>query len=264
VAKKRKIAGPGRLGSIKAAKRTLAKKGGDKRVRTIPAENEITCRFLTEPMEFHGYYEHWNQAGERYDPCIEGDCEYCASGVRRTFRYLGNAYVVDDSAVKAVKMPKTVFEQLMARYMKDGTIMDRDFELSRTGSGRDDTVYMVSPDSPRKVKLSRFTLLDLDEVLQSMVDDMDEADDDEDDEPKRKSKKSKSKREEKSPWDDDDEDDEEEEDEDEDERPRRTSASSKKRTVKKSAPKRVVKKTTARKTGSVKRAGSKKVTKRFR
>jgi hypothetical protein len=130
---KRKIAGPGRLGSIKAAKKTLQKRGGDQRVRIIPAEGDITVRFLAEPEEFHGFYEHWNQTGEKYEPCVEGDCEFCSAGVRRSFRYLANAYVVDDSAVKAVKLPKSIFEILMARYIKEGTIMDRDWELSRSG-----------------------------------------------------------------------------------------------------------------------------------
>lgn len=267
--KKRKIAGPGRLGSIKAAKKTLARKGGDGRIRTIPAENDITVRFLTEPEEFHGFYEHWSQSGETYVPCVEGDCPFCDAGVRKNFRYLANGYVVDDSAVKAVKLPKTVFEQLMARYMKDGTIMDRDFELSRTGSGRDDTVYMVSPESPHKMKLSRFKLLDLDEILESLLDEDDDDDDDEDERPARKKKSKASKRSSRSPWedddededeDDDDEDDDEDEDEDdedeEDERPRRSRKSASKSSSSKSSKKRPVKRTVTRTTSSKSKTGS--------
>ena len=205
----RTISGPGRLGSVKAVKRSL-KGGGQKNIKSIPKEDSLTVRFLDEPPEWHGYYEHF--VGKQYVPCTTDDCPGCDSDdpeeQKKMFRYLANAYVVDDQKVWAVKMPKSLVESLMAFYTKyKGTIMDRDYELSRTGSGQNDTRYMAIPESPSKLKLSRFEdkKLNLDDVLSSLVSDEDEEEDDDDDETPKKAKKSKPKStKDRDPWDDDD------------------------------------------------------------
>lgn len=202
---KRKIAG-GRIGSMKELEKSLKSKGNPN-VRVISAENSLTVRFLEDPEDWHGYHEHYYDGN--YMPCADG-CPACASDdpdeKRRTFKYLANAYVVDDQKVRAVKLPKSLVEILAAYKKKYGTLLDRDYELSRTGSGQNDTRYMGVPETPTKMKLSRFTPLDLSEVLQSMLGDDD--DDDDDDEPVAKKKK-KSKKSDPSPWQDDDEDDDE-------------------------------------------------------
>ena len=261
----RKVAGPGRLGSAKAVKKSL-KGGGQKGVKTIPTEDSLTVRFLDEPEDWHGYYEHWLKSGPV--PCTTDECEGCESDNeeerRKQFRYLANAYVVDDQKVWALKMPKSLVESLMNFHTKyKGTLLDRDYELSRTGSGKNDTKYMAAPDDKHPMKLSRFDSkkFDLDELLSQMVNGDDDDDDDEDETPRRKKSKSSSgpKKSRKKPWDDDeDEDDDppwdEDEDEDEDDEPVRRpkkSASKKsgsvKRPVKKSAAKRTtVKKTTVK------------------
>lgn len=201
---KRKIAG-GRIGSMKELEKTLKSKGNPN-VKIIPSEDSITTRFLDDPEDWHGYYEHYFEGN--YLPCADG-CEACDSDdpdeKRRTFRYLANAYVVDDQKVRAIKLPKSLVEILAAYKKKYGTLLDRDYELSRTGSGQNDTKYMAVPETPTKMKLSRFTKLDLDDILASLLGD---TDDDEDDEPTPKKKK-KSKKSEPSPWEDDDEDDDE-------------------------------------------------------
>lgn len=244
--KKRRIAGPGRLGSIANAKKSVKRKGGDSRIRTIAAEDSVTARFLQEPEDWHGFYEHW--INDAYVPCTEGDCDGCDAGIRKTFRYLANAYIVDDSKVCALKMPKTVVEQLLARYEKHGTVMDRDYELSRTGSGQTDTVYMVTPEPPQKMKLSRFDkdLIDLEEVLESLLDD-EAVDDDEDDKPKKKKTRN--------PWADDDDDDEGDEDDEDDEEDDDEEDDEPVRKVKKSAKKKVAPKKTVKK--SVKKSATK-------
>lgn len=214
----RKIAGPGRLGSISAAKKSV-KKSGNSLIRSIPNDDGITVRFLEEPSEWFGYYEYYDPSVKNFFPVVEG--EDIPEGATAQFRYLANAYVVDDSAVRAVKMPKSAVEMLIARYEKHGTVMDRDYELSRTGSGKNDTKYMVSPDSPSKMNLKRFELLDLTAILASLIDDEDDDDDDEDEAPV-KSRRSVPKRSRVVDEDDDyddDEDDEDDEDEDEDDEP---------------------------------------------
>jgi hypothetical protein len=244
--KKRRVAGPGRLGSIAAVKNS-AKAGGNKHVRNIASEKSLTVRFLEEPSEWFGFYQHFEKP-EGYFPCTGDDCRGClnpSDDGSKSFRYLANAYVVDDSKVMAVMMPKSLVEQLLAYYDKYDTILDRDYDLSKTGSGKEGTKYMASPDSPSKMKTSRFKLLDLDDVLESMIVG-DDDDDDDDDEPPRKKKSSsaskKSRRtsddEDDDPWDDDDDEDDEDE---EDERPRKKKASKSKPT-KKVTGKKVVKK----------------------
>lgn len=218
---RRKISGPGRLGSIREVKKSLKSKGG--KTRTIPSEDSITVRFLDEPEDFYGFYQHWFKDGPK--PCVEGDCAGCNDDNpdvrRKAFRYLANAYVIDDQKVQPVELPKSLVEQLVAYFEKKGTLLDRDYELSKTGSGMTDTKYMASPESPMKMNISRFKKLDLDKVLSSMLDDDDEDDEDdedEDDEPvtRRSSRSSKTttrrkiKEDDDNPWDDEDEEDEDE------------------------------------------------------
>lgn len=210
----RTIAGPGELGSIKAMKKSL-KKSGQANIKTIPGEDSLTVRFLEEPDKWHGYYEHWLSSGPI--PCTTDECEGCDSDDeeerRKSFRYLANAYIVDDQKVWALKMPKTLVEMLMAFYTRyKGTILDRDYELSRTGSGINSTKYMAVPDERSKMNLERFDKkkFDLHEVLSQMVNDAESDDDDddgdEDDVPrKKKSSKSKPKKRREDPWEDDDE-----------------------------------------------------------
>lgn len=245
----KKVAGPGRLGSAKAVKRSL-KKGGQANVKNIPGEDSLTVRFLDEPEDFHGYYEHW--VGGQPLPCTTDECAGCESDdpdeKRRSFRYLANAYVVDDQKVWALKLPKTIVEQLMAFYTKyKGTLLDRDYELSRTGSGQYDTKYMAAPDDRSPMNLARFERKkhDLAGLLSALVNgDLEDDEDDDDDEPVRKSKKSKSsasgkkkKPKRDDPWDDED---------DEPVRRPKKKKSAAKRPVKKSSAKRPVKKSSTK------------------
>lgn len=204
------LSGPGRLGSDAAMRKSL-KGGGDKFVKTIPGEGSLTVRFLDEPEDFVGYYEHW--IGGKPQPCVTDECEGCESDDekerRRNFRYLANCYVVDDQKVRAVKLPKTLVQQLMDYYDKaKGTLRDRDYDLTKRGSGQENTRYMASPDAPQKMKLERFDKkkLDLSAILQSMIDGEDPEGVEENDEPKKSKKKAKKdkpkKTKEKHPWDD--------------------------------------------------------------
>jgi hypothetical protein len=237
---KSKVSGPGKIGSMKAMKDSLKSKGNPN-IRNVPSEDSLTVRFLDEPEDWYGYYEHYVNGS--YQPCVSDDCEGCNSNdpneQRKNFRYLANGYVVDDQKVRAIKMPKSLVEQLVGYYEKKGTIMDRDYELSRTGSGQMDTKYMASPESPVAMKLSRFEKqkFDLADVLDSLIG---VADDDDEPEPKKKPKKKKDA----NPWADED-------DEPVKVKKKKSSAS----TVKKSktAPKKTVKKKSSGAKPAVKR-----------
>lgn len=195
-------------------KKSLKGKGG-KDIRIIPSEDSITVRFLEGTEDSYGYYEHYDKTNGFF-PCTEGEdgigCDSDDPEERRkSFRYLMNAYVVDDSKVRLVKLPQSLMEQLSKYEEKKGTLLDRDYELSRTGSGQFDTTYMASPDSPKKINLSRFKKLDPAKALFSVLGVGDEDEDDDDDEdylPRKKSKKVKSAKSRRgSAWGDDDDDD---------------------------------------------------------
>jgi hypothetical protein len=252
-----RVAGPGRLGNLKKVKDSLKSKASS--VKNVPSENSITVRFLENPEEWHGYYEHYSDE-DGYHPCVEGDCDSCQSDnpeiKRRAFRYLANGYVVDDQRVWPIKMPKSLVEQLVNYYEKKGTLLDRDYELSKSGSGKNNTKYMASPDAPSNMNLKRFEskMFDLDEVLEKMVD----GDEPEDDEPVSSKKKSKKSRrhevdddddDDDDPWEDDDDDDDDDDDEDDEPIRRKKKSSTKKPTAKRkvSSSKKPVKKTVSKK-----------------
>jgi hypothetical protein len=233
------------MGSAKAVRDSL-KGGSSANVKFIPSEDTITVRFLDEPEDFEGYYEHYVNGA--YQPCATDECDGCDSDdpeeQRKQFRYLANVYVVDDQKVWAVKLTKTIVEQLMDFYKAyKGTIRDRDYDLGRTGSGKNDTRYRAVPGDREKIDLSRFDKKkhNLADILDAMISGESEVDDDEEEEtPRRRSGKSKSapKRRPKddNPWDDDDEDDEEEDDDEPEvrRRPKKKTVGTK-RTAKKSS-----------------------------
>ena len=81
-----------KMGSVKAVKDSL-KKGGSSLntyIKNVPAEG-ITVRFLTEPEEWFGFYEYWNDESRNFTPMAVG--EILPDGAKASFRYL--ASVVD-------------------------------------------------------------------------------------------------------------------------------------------------------------------------
>lgn len=215
------IAG-GRIGTIKNLKKTLKSSGGGP-LSWIPKEG-ITVRFLTEPDDWFGFYEHYDETIRSSYPCIEGDCPGCSTDQRRTFRYVANVLDVENDVVKALLIPKSLANRLTARYERNDTLIDRDYELFKTGEGLD-TDYDLNPESPKKRALSKYELIDLGDALQQTWDaqwgETDEEDEDDEDETPRRRRRtatgtSKTRRRRKAD-DEDDEEDEDEEDEEDDE-----------------------------------------------
>lgn len=241
------LSGPGRAGSMKKLKKNL-ETGSGSFLRTIPGDDTLTVRFLEEPYEWFGYYEHW--VDDVPVVCVEDDCEGCNSPdqneQRRSYRYLTSAYVVDNSDVELLKLPKSLVDNLAEYADSYGTIMDRDYDLKKKGTGFN-TTYSAVPDSPTKMKLEKYKrkMKDPEEALMEMVENQpsDEDDDDEDEEPR----KTKGRR----VWDDDDDDD----DDEEDERPVRKVKSTKKKSPGKSSTSKSkpASKSTSKKTTSKKR-----------
>lgn len=244
MAKTLKLKG-GEVSSIKKLKASLKKSsGGSQYMTRVPENGSLTVRFLTEPDGIDGqnaWVETWMHYDENREPrnfpCVE-DCEYEADGGDKPRKcYLANVLDVDEGKVVPLQMPITLANVVLKKYEKFKTLLDRDYELTREGTGFD-TEYDATPETPRKMKLDRYNLIDLNEMLLNMLNgestDEDDDDDDEDEKPRKKSSKgglSKKKPIKRKARDEDEDDDEE--DDEEDEKPRR---------LKKSAPKKITKK----------------------
>lgn len=207
----------GKVTSIKRLKSDLKKGGGSQFLKRVPADDTLTVRFLTEPTEWVNFFEHYDPVRNFY-PCSD-DCPGCDEGDRPSQRYLANALDVEDTRVVPLVLPKTLAGSIIKKYEKYATLLDRDYELEREGTGFD-TTYDVTPEAPAKMNVSRFDLLDLWAILEGQLEMADKADGDDDAEdddipaakrgtPSRKPVKAKA------PVDDDDDDDDEDEDDDE-------------------------------------------------
>lgn len=171
-------------------------RGASGKVAYIP-EDPLLVRFLQEPNKWVEYFEHYNgpNSDPRYSPCVT-DCERCEDGNKAAKKYLANVLDVTKNAVVALKMPTSLVEQLLKFEGKYGTVIDRDYELSREGSGLD-TTYSAIPESPTRVSVSRYakSLFDLEDLLEQWVDEEDGDDEDEEEEEEpRTARKSASSR----------------------------------------------------------------------
>ena len=209
----------GKVRSIKGLKSDLKKGGGSQYLQRVPADDSITVRFLTEPTEWVNWFEHYDPVRKFY-PCSD-DCPGCDEGDRPSQRYLANALNVEDTRVIPLVLPKTLAASVIKKYEKYATLLDRDYELAREGSGLE-TTYDVTPESPSKMNVSRFDLIDLWDMLGKQLEMAEAEGDDEDDEEEEipAAKRGTPGRRKPAPVaDDDDEDDDDDDDEDEDEKP---------------------------------------------
>ena len=121
-----------KVGSISQLRSNLSK-GGGWIIQSIPKEDALLVRFLTEPDEWVGYEEVWDPSIRKFYPApqhLENRDE-----VNISFRYLGCVVDLSNDRVIALRMPRDLANRLVNRYDKYGTLMDRDYELSRYGEG---------------------------------------------------------------------------------------------------------------------------------
>lgn len=220
-------------------------------VRLTFKEGEArTVRFLHEPfnkrnpwVEYQEHYVPGSGGGNgAYVPCIE-DCRLDGD-IRAGKRWYVNVWDRDSKQVRLLKLTGAMIENLIIKYERRGTIMDRDYSITRTGEGTD-TKYHIEAEEKEAFDQRNVKLIDimgyLDQQAQSYYggvkgmkakassidDDEDEEDvedveDDEEDEdeeevaPRKKpvAKKATSRR---APVDEDEDDEEEDEPDEEDE-----------------------------------------------
>lgn len=211
-----------RYGSAKNARRSVKGGGGNGVLRRLKADEVLKVRFLQEPEDWEeGYYHYLNG---KFQWCNRTrKCDGCRSQDRARKIVLANAVDLEKGQVVIMQMPPTLADQVLKRYDKWETVMDRDYELSREGSGQNDTRYSVDYDPPKKRNLDRYELHDIAENILAEIGDDDE--DEDDDEEPRSTKGSRSKgkaaarrvRRQDEDDDEDDFDDDDTDDEDEDE-----------------------------------------------
>lgn len=216
-------------------------------MKSVPEDGSLTVRFMTEPDQWVMYYEHYD-AVRKFYPCSD-DCPGCDEGDRPSQKYAANVVDVDEGKVVPLKMTKTLAASVLKRFDKYKTLLDRDYELTRTGTGRD-TEYDSIPESPTKMNISRYEEIDLWALVEAQLpSEEDDDDDDDEEETPRARRKGGSTRATKTTRrkvvEDDDDDDDDDIDDDEDEKPRR-------RPVKKSASSTTRK--PVRKVGAAKKA----------
>jgi hypothetical protein len=142
--------------------------------------SERQIRILDEPENWEFYDRHWPDGGEKH-ACMGDGCPSCAAGDQPytdvVFMRVG---LVDPDSGKITRIylyepPKTVVKDLMKHYKRrGGTLTDRDYVISRTGSGRNDTRYTVINEAPKKrdpeIKKAEKDDVDIDVEFQGMWD----------------------------------------------------------------------------------------------
>ena len=131
-------------------------------VINVPADSTKVVRFLTEPDQWFAYQEYWDNERRRYIPVADG----VEPPVRPSQRFLAQVVDRETDQVIALKMPKDLTNRLVLRFDRYNTIMDRDYEIMRTGKGLD-TSYDVTPEAPTSFDSAKYSKIDLLEILET-------------------------------------------------------------------------------------------------
>ena len=121
----------------------------------IEAGERIKIRFLQERSEIVGWYQHNIRRSGFYRgiPCVsvERPCLLCAEPSsnlnRRTFRFATYIWNYKTNKVEIYEQGTTIMSDIVIMNDKYSTILDRDYEIARKGTGRD-TKYTLIPEVP--------------------------------------------------------------------------------------------------------------------
>lgn len=133
-------------------------------LQRIKADTTLKIRCLEEPDQWIEFFEYFDEVRDMYLPQVEGVRTKRVSSKR----YLINALDVQESKVIPLVLTKTAVSQLVKYYEKFSTILDRDYNITRTDTGFD-TDYDVEPSDPRKLELNGHTKHDLMLLLENQV-----------------------------------------------------------------------------------------------
>lgn len=152
-----------KMKSIADARKT-SKGGGGEGFITYIGEDGLMLRLLAEPDEWWGYTEHYDDVLGSF-PCVEGDCHGCANGDKGAFRYLVPAVGREDDKVLIVKVPKSLAQDLVTKYDRRKTLLDRDYFLYKEGTGKNNTRYKVDDEDTSKFNFGKYKVPNLGAAL---------------------------------------------------------------------------------------------------
>lgn len=180
----------GEFTNIRQVEKSVRKKSMGEVTRM--KDEGMNVRFLTEPTGWKEFWEHYIDDGpdKGYLMCEEGGCDLDAVK-EPSHRYLVNAINLDDNnKVIALVLAQTAAAQVLKKYKRFHTLLDRDYSITREGTGFD-TEYDVTPEAPRRMALDRYKPLDLWAIIERMANPDEEEDDEEEEEetPRRVVKK---------------------------------------------------------------------------
>jgi hypothetical protein len=173
----------GQVKSIRALKKSIKRSTSNGAIARVPKDAPLTVRFLEEPDRWFEFFTHYDQQAKKSFICVDGQCPGCDDDIRASKRLLTNAVNVDESKVVALELPISVVNILLKRYDKYGTVMDRDYELSRDGEGKE-TEYDCVAEGRSEFNFDAYELLDLGQILEDQIaaDGSDTEDDEEEEE----------------------------------------------------------------------------------
>lgn len=212
-----------RFGTAKQAKAALKGGTGSGLLRRLKADETVKVRFLQDLEDWEEGWYHW--LGGNFQWCSRmNSCEGCKSGDRARKIVLANAVVIasdndkEQGKVVVMQMAPTLAMSLVKFHEKRGTLLDRDYDLTREGSGLNDTVYSADPDDPKKRNLARFAteLHDIPALISAEMGSTEDDDEDEEEEPRSTKKPGPKKSSSRRRDEEDDYEDDEEEDEQDD------------------------------------------------
>lgn len=172
----------GKVKGIASLRKSVKRSSGEGAITRIPKDAPLVVRFADEPDEWFEFFTHWDESksgNNKSSICVTSDCEGCADGLKQTKRFLANAIDVDNSKIVAVELPVTLVKLLLNRYDKYHTVMDRDYELTKNGTGKD-TEYDAISEGKSRFNFDMYEKLDLSEILAEQTGGDDDDDDDED------------------------------------------------------------------------------------
>lgn len=146
-------------------------------LRGIKAGKDLRVRFLQDPTDWLEFAEHYSR-GTGFFPCTgsDGDCGGCTSEddqlQKASTKYIAQVLIQhedgakDVGQVKALKIPRTLANRLMARAERNaGTLLNRDYTIIRSGQGLD-TEYDVETEDKSGIDLSKYQFVDVDAILE--------------------------------------------------------------------------------------------------
>lgn len=188
--------------SLSKMKSEIKKSGANKgKIMFFKEGEKYRVRFLSDFEDGLEVKWHDSYALGVNVPCQEEfgrDCEYCEEEDLRTRNmYFWSVYDYEAEEVKLIMFAVnncTPVGALASLYESYGTLLDRDYEITKRGSGQS-TQYSVVPLKERKFRNTKVKPLS-DEAILKIIDKAypaDNSEDVEDEEPKRKTKANKTK-----------------------------------------------------------------------